>query len=508
MQELLNLPGSFAGAALGASADGSVIVGYGTPYNLEAVRWTTLETVESLGYVASGSDLWLPGDYFNFNGVAPAFSYAYGISGDGSVVVGQSGAPVWNGDSERIPDYSEAFRWTSAGGMQGLGHLPPAGPLPDPIYSYYSAASAVSADGSIVVGASSDFYPDSGAEAFIWDSAHGMRKLSDVLHNDFGLDLTGWVLVFANAISPDGRNIVGTGLNPNGQYEAFLAKLGNPPCASIEVHAARHIVGSGPNPSTSKQPLTGIMVGLYDASAGSCARQQDQQGDGISWQEFAAIVSNCTAVQSGTTDADGVATIAAVPGDYIAISHFDSDGDGSLDQYIGVSAGGVECGVTKKYLQLLVDAQGNKKPGKTTRLTGSELLIIEPEYVIWDDMIQLYPFVLESVGDWGVTTSVTPPDGFVADYSSLSASVENEMKAVQFTITEVGSEAVPTQMHFEVSHNGQSRVVDSKVDIRLTPAYAASRGFDVADLRTKGLIVDRRDAQRGGPKSTDPRNAR
>jgi len=42
-------------------------------------------------------------------------------------------------------------------------------------------------------------------------------------------------------------------------------------------------------------------------------------------------------------------------------------------------------------------------------------LIIEPEYVEWDGAQELYPFIFESVGNWTVTTSVTPPEGFVAD---------------------------------------------------------------------------------------------
>lgn len=43
-------------------------------------------------------------------------SQAYGVSADGSVVVG-FGAPA-------APSFFEAFRWTSAGGMVGLGDLP------------------------------------------------------------------------------------------------------------------------------------------------------------------------------------------------------------------------------------------------------------------------------------------------------------------------------------------------------------------------------------------------
>jgi hypothetical protein len=115
---------------------------------------------------------------------------------------------------------------------------------------------------------------------------------------------------------------------------------------------------------------------------------------------------------------------------------------------------------------------------------------IEPEYVIWDDTQQLYPFVFETVGDWDVTTSVTPPEGFEADYDALAAQVNNDLEAVQFTITEVGSDLVPTVTQFNVMYNGQRRVVQSRVDIRLTPAYARSRGFDVRTLREKGLLVE------------------
>jgi probable HAF family extracellular repeat protein len=81
----------------------------------------------------------------------------------------------------------------------------------------------VSADGSIVVGTSGTA---SGLRAFIWDSEHGMRSLGDLLVSE-GNDLTGWLLTTANAVSADGT-IVGWGINPSGQTEAFLARLNAP----------------------------------------------------------------------------------------------------------------------------------------------------------------------------------------------------------------------------------------------------------------------------------------
>ena len=64
-------------------------------------------------------------------------SVAFGVSADGSTVVGQSG--------DRRNNF-EAFRWTEAGGMVGLGDLPGG--------DFGSVAFGVSADGSTIVGQS------------------------------------------------------------------------------------------------------------------------------------------------------------------------------------------------------------------------------------------------------------------------------------------------------------------------------------------------------------------
>jgi probable HAF family extracellular repeat protein len=138
----------------------------------------------------------LPGGIFS--------SGADGVSADGSVVVGRS----------RSAFGGEAFRWTSLGGMVGLGDLPGG------IFS--SGARGVSGNGSVVVGGSRSA---SGKEAFIWDAANGIRSLSTVLSTDFGLDLTGWTLSEATGISDDGRIVVGEGINPNGNPEAWRADL-------------------------------------------------------------------------------------------------------------------------------------------------------------------------------------------------------------------------------------------------------------------------------------------
>ena len=124
-------------------------------------------------------------------------SEAFGVSGDGSVVVGRS---------TTADGRSHAFRWTAAGGMKDLGTLG----------GVTSAAYAVSGDGSIVVGDAQD--STGASRAFRW-TATGMQNLSSVYAGSIG---SGSYLAYANAISADGRRIVGYGYNRRtARYEAY-----------------------------------------------------------------------------------------------------------------------------------------------------------------------------------------------------------------------------------------------------------------------------------------------
>jgi probable HAF family extracellular repeat protein len=201
---LIDFPGgSLACYAYGISDDGRVVIGRGTiEQGLQAMRWRD-GTPLGLGYLPT-----LPGNL--------PTSSAEAVSADGSVVVGWS-------RSVNSPNGAEAFRWTPQGGMEALGDLPE-GP-------FQSWAYGVSADGNIVVGRATIQGPcgifGCGGEgrAFIWDRASGMRNLSDVLIQG-GANLTGWKLIEARAISADGLTVVGNGINPLGQNEAWLARLG------------------------------------------------------------------------------------------------------------------------------------------------------------------------------------------------------------------------------------------------------------------------------------------
>jgi probable HAF family extracellular repeat protein len=180
------------GTALGVSTDGSVVVVVGGG---EVFRWTLDTGMVSLGELGD-----LPG--------GAIYSTPHRVSADGSIVVGTSNTAAPG---------SEAFRWTQSSGIIGLGVRPG---------FEYSWANDVS-NGSIVVGFNGIYNTSASDEAFLWDATHGMRGLRDVLVNDFGLgaSLVGWTLRRAEAISADGQFIVGSGTNPSGNNEAWLARL-------------------------------------------------------------------------------------------------------------------------------------------------------------------------------------------------------------------------------------------------------------------------------------------
>lgn len=195
---------NFESEAYGISADGSTIVGFSnvddSPYGgSQAFRWTASEGMVGLGHLPNHNE--------------PDHGRALAASADGSVIVGASNSLF----------YEEAFRWTSDGGMVGLGVINNSGAVV-PGMGGSSVARDVSADGSVIVGTSGG-PGDSGEGAFVWTEEAGMQFLFDVLVANGVEGLEGWTLGNAYGVSADGRWVVGSGTNPLGQAEAFLANI-------------------------------------------------------------------------------------------------------------------------------------------------------------------------------------------------------------------------------------------------------------------------------------------
>jgi uncharacterized membrane protein len=186
------------GSGHAVSADGSVIAGtlFDSPGQRRAFRWTAAAGTTLLdqrpGIV--GSD-------------------ATAISADGSAIVG------WAYDAT---DVHRPFRWTATTGFQLLGG------------DVVGEATDATADGSVVIGNGGPI-PGSGG-AFLWDEAHGARDLKTALAQEYGLDLAGWQILSADAITPDGTVIVGRGSHSQfGENVAWRAVLPEPGAGALLV---------------------------------------------------------------------------------------------------------------------------------------------------------------------------------------------------------------------------------------------------------------------------------
>jgi len=123
------------------------------------------------------------------------------ISADGRVSVGTS-----TDQEGALPQ--RAVRSTDGGLAVSIGALSPADG---------STALDVSADGSVIVGRS-------GSTAFVWTAADGMRSVQSVLTAN-GVDLGGFTLTSAKAVSDNGQIVVGTGTDPQGRQRQWMADV-------------------------------------------------------------------------------------------------------------------------------------------------------------------------------------------------------------------------------------------------------------------------------------------
>ncbi len=195
--------------AFGISGDGTVVVG-------KAKNTDPNDATKSVKEAFIWESGVMTGLGFLQDDTAKVESEARAASYDGSTVVGNSKVDDPNDPTKSV---KQAFIWQD-GVMTGLGFLADAtGP-------FESKATGVSADGSVIVG---DSKVAGGKEAFVWIAeSNEMRSLREIIEEDLGIDLTGWTLNKPPVMSADGETMIALATNPDGDVEAFVAYVPEP----------------------------------------------------------------------------------------------------------------------------------------------------------------------------------------------------------------------------------------------------------------------------------------
>jgi uncharacterized membrane protein len=221
VQDLGVPPGEIWASAGSISADGSVVAGWS---GFHGFRWTTAGGMQPIQQLA-----------------------AFGMSADGSVLVGAAldWAGYWTSAAGRVVLYepvplpngrvfataASADGRVMVGGRASFGNF--AGAVRwdiDPSTGQYTwrwldmtecEASAISADGRVVAG--SCMGAGGISRPVVWHDTLGVLDLTQYL-TAVGINLTGWQLRAARAVSADGTVIVGWGVHA-GTWASWLARL-------------------------------------------------------------------------------------------------------------------------------------------------------------------------------------------------------------------------------------------------------------------------------------------
>lgn len=191
--------------ATGVSADGEILFGNLLSYvSFLFVRFTVLETVPH-GFI------WTETDGFQ------------------RVIAGGSGSDVTSANSDLSVLVGDRLYTREQAGLANVNYV-----VNETSLSFISATSA---DGSLLAGTLSEEPTDALTNplvtAALSNGENGAVGALKPFLFSLGLDLAGWNLLTAEALSADGRVIAGNGVNPQGNEEGWVAQLDNVPAPDL-----------------------------------------------------------------------------------------------------------------------------------------------------------------------------------------------------------------------------------------------------------------------------------
>ncbi len=228
-------------AQRGTSSDGSVSVGdisnidlgTGTETAHQAYRWTLANGIVGLGYLPGGDR-----------------SVALGVSADGNTVFGISNSTT----SPGVTYFGELYLWTSGSGMVSLGK--PAG------YDQYNNIGGTSADASVLAFSAGDSTSQNPDAAFIFPTAsHIYYDIGALLAQaGAGASIAGWSELTPFGVSDDGTTLFGSGTDPNGLTQGWVAHFPAGYLANVKNTAVTSVSRTPSGPSAGNFVINGTTL--------------------------------------------------------------------------------------------------------------------------------------------------------------------------------------------------------------------------------------------------------
>ncbi|MBI4991592.1 MAG: thrombospondin type 3 repeat-containing protein [Candidatus Harrisonbacteria bacterium] len=141
--------------------------------------------------------------------------------------------------------------------------------------------------------------------------------------------------------------------------------------------------------------------------------------------------------------------------------------------------------------------------GKMTVVSGSELDVLYPEYTIWNDSVELYPFVMSSNENWTVDVCLQVPPGYqiaglldengslVSTSNCTQSLIAGQSAVVLFSVKEIGSPEPNFGLSLTTNHKGKKLKQDLNIDgIR-------KKTKDLQDQELRKKVSQQKDQRKG-----------
>ncbi|HLC65271.1 MAG TPA: MopE-related protein [Candidatus Nanoarchaeia archaeon] len=294
------------------------------------------------------------------------------------------------------------------------------------------------------------------------------------------------------SINPDAPERCNDGIDNNCDGKVDFGDTVNCPAAdkvSVELHtidqAKTNYCGAGRG--SCKEPIQGARVKVFDRDNADFQSAFTKNPSGtlydVVYESDIGLIGSCITDSSGSCLA-----VEQGAGTYLVIiKYVDEETNSNIyvgrpkspSDFVDVNGDGKRDMATKEIQIIKVLEKGGRitfRGGSKIVVTGSELVVISADNVIWMNDREVYPFIFTSDADWTVDVCMQIPAGYriegvldengnvVTTANCAQTFVSGEAKVVIFSVVEVGSPEPNFGFTLTTKHNGKTQTAKGTIN--------------------------------------------